>query len=131
MPRDLSLRERKDDINYCYCAVNACSLRQEYIILPEANKPNLVNFPKISWVRMRMSRQCQCGYRTNKQVDNIIFNLYYGRLRHLVISCLINCVHLLREVAAAQVIMQRGLSSVAQTQIMLVEGKVSGGLIHG
>ena len=36
-----------------------------------------------------------------------------------------------RDVAAAQVIMQRGLSSVGQTQIMLVEGKVFGGLING
>ena len=35
-----------------------------------------------------------------------------------------------RDVAAAQVIMQRGLSSVGQTQIMLFEGKVFGGLIN-
>lgn len=55
---NFALRERKDYINSRSCAVNACSLRQEYIIPTDAPKPNY-------------ARQCKSLAAAKKEIERL------------------------------------------------------------
>lgn len=55
---NFALRERKDYINSRSCAINACNLRQEYIIPNDAPKPNY-------------ARQCKSLAAAKKEVERL------------------------------------------------------------
>lgn len=124
-----ALAERKDWINSRKCPVNACSIRQEYIIPADTPYPdyykqqNALTKAKEAIPELKAvvdpngtSQTCpQCGAHTGKK-----------ELSERVHQCSECGYTTVRDVAAAQVVVQRGLVAVGQTAILPVEEGCSG-----